>query len=84
MLITEQQFLSVFCSITEHTIDSLSYFMGDDIVSYKFSGPAPMATQMPIETAPDLGIVTHGKCCSLAECTFEIGVALLAAAPPAT
>jgi hypothetical protein len=84
MSISEHQLLSVFRSITEHTIDGLSYFMGDDIVSYKFSGPAPMAAQMSIEAAPDLRIVTHGKCSSLAESTFEIGVALLTTAPPAT
>ena len=52
-LIVEHQLLSVFRSITEHTIDSLSDFMGDDIVSYEFSGPAPVAAQVAIEAAPD-------------------------------
>ena len=58
--------------------------MGDDIVSYEFSSPAPMAAQVPIEAAPDGGIVPHCKGSSLAESAFEIGIALFAAAPPAT
>ena len=75
--------MCVFCSITQHAIDSLSDFMGDDIVSYKFSGPATVAAQVAIEAAPDRWVVTHGKGSSLTERAFEIGVALLAAAPPA-
>ena len=82
-LIVEHQVLSVFCSITEDAIDSLGDFMGDDIIGYKLSGPPPVAVQMPIEAASDRWVVPHGKGSSLAESAFEIGVALLAAAPPA-
>ena len=44
-LIPEHQFLSIFSFTTKYTIDSLSDFMGDDIVSYKLSSPPPIAAQ---------------------------------------
>ena len=58
--------------------------MGDDIVSYEFSGPPTVAAQVAIEAASDCWVVPHGKGSSLAESAFEIGIALFAAAPPET
>lgn len=55
-LCSKKHLLLIFCAVTEHMVDSLSQFMGNDIVSDELSRPSTMTPEVSVEAASDLRV----------------------------